>query len=351
VSAARIHRSPAASPGERGREFGAANAGAVAHTIEVYRRMFAAARGMDAPAVRAAGDQVRARAEWEWPALADEIAGIADGAGLDRAELFAVNARTEVLAGELRGECSTVALRDPPVLMQNWDWHPELAQSRIVWVVDQGDGDWFATFTEAGILAKIGMNSRGLALCLNLLATDADGDLDTLPLHFALRLVLETCNDLDDAGALVRGASMGGSSCLTIMAPDGETAVFECRPGGAPLEPQTEGTWAAHTNHFLDELPPGLTDTLRRDWPDTDARLARVTEAIGTLPSEVSARAALRDHRDGPISVCCHDGGNPVFLERQQTLASIIMHPRRRELLVAWGQPCTTGYEAVPLPV
>jgi isopenicillin-N N-acyltransferase-like protein len=350
VSAARIHRSPAASPRERGREFGAANAIAVAHTLEVYRRIFEAARGMDAAAVGTAGDRVRARAEREWPALADEIAGIAAGAALDPAELFAVNARTEILAGQLRGECSTVALREPPVLMQNWDWHPELADSRIVWVVDQGEGRWFATFTEAGILAKIGMNSRGLALCLNLLATDADGDLDGLPLHFALRLVLETCDDLGDARALVRGASMGGSSCVTIMAPDGETAVFECRPGGAPLEPETDGGWAAHTNHFLDELPGGLTDTLRRDWPDTDARLARVVEAVNAHPCEGSARAALRDHHDGPISVCCHDGSNPVFVERQETLASIIIHPRERELLVAWGQPCTTGYEAVPLP-
>jgi hypothetical protein len=126
--------------------------------------------------------------------------------------------------------------------------------------------------------------------------------------------------------------------------------VFECRPGGPPLEPPADGAWVAHTNHFVGDLPGELTDTLRRDWPDTEDRLTRVTEALDARASEGAARAALRDHAGGPISVCCHDGDNRVFLERQETLASIIMHPRERELLVAWGQPCTARYEAVPLP-
>ena len=75
---------------------------------------------------------------------------------------------------------SAIAVRDGDgaVLMQNWDWHPDLAPSRLVWTVDQGDGRWFATFTEAGILGKVGLNSDGLSLCLNLLATSDDGGLD-----------------------------------------------------------------------------------------------------------------------------------------------------------------------------
>ena len=234
--------------------------------------------------------------------------------------------------------------------MQNWDWHPDLAPSRLLWTVDQGDGRWFATFTEAGILAKVGLNSDGLALCLNLLATSDDGGLDGLPMHLALRLILERCSTVDDVAALLAGASFGGSSCLTVMSADGEVGVFEvhARRGAGRLP--ADGAWTAHTNHFLSPLPAGTVDTIRRDWPDTEVRLARVRAALEASPTETGAREVLRDHGQPPISVCCHDGENPIFLDRQETLASIVMRPAERELLVAWGSPCRHEYETVPLP-
>jgi isopenicillin-N N-acyltransferase-like protein len=352
MSEPRLHRSPPAAPGDRGREFGAANEEAVANTLSAYRRLFVASQGLDPSAIRAAGARVRVSVAREHPELAEEIEGLAVGAGVQRDELFAANARTELLAGSLRGECSTVALRGvgAPVLMQNWDWHPDLAASRVVWIVERADGGWFATFTEAGLLAKIGLNSDGLGLCLNILATNADGDLSGLPIHLVLRLVLDRCGSVDDVRKLLQGISIGASSCLTVMAADGEVGVFECRPGGPPLEPRVGPRWTAHTNHFLAELPGTLVDTLRADWPDTERRLGRATATLAGLASEANARALLRDHNDGPISVCCHDGANPDHLERQETLASVVMHPGRLSMAVAWGQPCANALKPVALP-
>ena len=217
---------------------------------------------------------------------------------MDPLELFAVNARTELMAGSLRGECSTIAVRDGAgaVLMQNWDWHPDLARSRLLWTVDQGDGRWFATFTEAGILAKIGLNSDGLALCLNLLATTDDGGLDGLPVHLALRLVLERCSSADDVAELLSAADFGGSSCLTVMSADGEVGIFEVQAGRGARRLAVDEPWTAHTNHFLAPLPEGTIDTIRRDWPDTDARLARVCAALEGSATEETGRAVLRDH-------------------------------------------------------
>ena len=53
----------------------------------------------------------------------------------------------------------------------------------------------------------------------------------------------------------------------------------------APATPDGH-VWAAHTNHFLGTLPGGLIDTLRRDWPDTEARLARASAALAESPTE-----------------------------------------------------------------
>lgn len=346
-----VHHSAPHSPGARGRELGSVHADAVAHTVGVYRRLFAASRALEPADIRAAGERVRRAVAPDHPELAEEIEGIAEGARVDPLELFAVNARTELMAGSLRGECSTIAVRDGggAVLMQNWDWHPDLARSRLLWTVDQGDGRWFATFTEAGILAKIGLNSDGLALCLNLLATTDDGGLDGLPVHLALRLVLERCSSADDVAELLSAADFGGSSCLTVMSADGEVGIFEVQAGRGARRLAVDEPWTAHTNHFLAPLPEGTIDTIRRDWPDTDARLGRVCAALEGSATEETGRAVLRDHGESPISVCCHDEKNPNFLDRQETLASFVMRPATREMLVAWGSPCRAEYEAVPL--
>jgi isopenicillin-N N-acyltransferase-like protein len=350
--AAVAHHSPPAAPDERGREFGAARTGAINCTLAFYRRLFAATHGLDAAQVATCGARVRARVERDWPELAAEILAIAAGGGADPDHLFAANARTEILAGQLRGECSTIASVGSarPVLMQNWDWHPDVAAARVIWVVEQPGGGWFTTMTEAGLLAKIGLNSRGLAVCLNLLATSADGGLDVLPLHLALRLILESCGSLDDVRNLLANAPFGASSCITVMDAEGDVAMFECHPGGPPFEPELANGWASHTNHFLSSLPNALTDTLRANWPDTEMRLATVQTALRRPAGENDVTNTLRNHDGLPISVCCHDDGHPSWVERQATLASIRMWPRDRELQVAWGQPCACAYERIPLP-
>src|SRR4051794_1137764 len=303
ADAAVVHRSAAMTPEQRGREFGVARREAVANTLAAYRRLFAATRSLDAAAVVDAGLQVRARVEHDWPTLAAEVEAIAAGAEVDAAELFAANARTEILAGHLHGECSTLASVGAarPLLMQNWDWHSDLAPSRVVWIVELPEGGWFATLTEAGLLAKLGLNSHGLAVCLNLLATSADGALDVLPVHLALRLILAGCKSVDEARSLLGSAPFGASSCITVMDGDGSLAMFECRPGGPPLEPPVEDGWATHTNHFLAPLPGSLSDILRADWPDTEHRLARVRAALADPASGADVSNALRDHSGGAI--------------------------------------------------
>ena len=203
-----VHRSEESTPGERGEAFGRAQAGPVAHTLAVYRRMFAETHGIDA---REAGAEVRLP-----EAARAEIAGIATGAEQDELELRAVNARTEILAGAGPTECSVVGAGG--LLAQNWDWHPDSAASTVIWIVQHQRG-WFATLTEAGLLAKIGLNDAGLGVCLNLLATTADGGLDGTPIHVLLRQTLETCRTVDEAIALLTAAKTSASSAVTVATP------------------------------------------------------------------------------------------------------------------------------------
>lgn len=355
------HVSTEADPGDRGVAFGRAQAAPVGLAIETYCRLFADLWSLDRAGVAALGMRVGERLAAARPALAAELAGIAQGAGVDADLLFAINARTEILAGLARPECSVIGALPArtgagPLLAQNWDWYPELAPARVLWTVHHDGDRWFTTLSEAGIAAKIGLNSRGLGVALNILGSSADGGVDGDPVHVLLRCVLEDCGDLASAAALLGAARASASSCITVAQASGAgrapaMASFEISPAGAARIEPVDGV-VLHTNHFL-SLPPGLRDTVLPGWPDTVARLVelRAATADPTAPVDGSTvRALLRSHAAGRIAICCHDGENPRPRDRQETLVSLLMDLDARRLELAAGTPCTTAYEPVPSP-
>lgn len=321
-----VHRSRERTPYERGEAFGRAQAAPIANTLALYRRMFAETTGADP---RAEGGKVRLSPEAD-----EEIRGIAAGSGLDERELRAANARTEILAGRGATECSVVGAGG--LLAQNWDWHPDAAASTVVWVVEHEHG-WFATLTEAGILAKIGLNDAGLGVCLNLLNTTADGGLDGTPIHLLLRQTLETCRTVDEAVALLAGARTSASSAVTVARPN-DVASVELNPGGANV---VRGHVGAHTNHFL-VAPRRGHDTTPEESPSTIGRL----EVVRSQP----LLDALRSHESHPKGVCRHVDETEPWAERTETVASVVMNLAARRFHVAAGQPCTHEHEQVAMP-
>jgi isopenicillin-N N-acyltransferase-like protein len=227
--------------------------------------------------------------------LVAEVEGIAAGADVPVDALLAMQARTELLAG---AECSLIGR--PGRVEQNWDWYPDVVP--LVWVVDQGDGRWFATLTEAGILGKIGLSSSGLCFGLNLLRCSVDGGLRGAPVHVLLRTLLDRTNSFDAALALLSSASVTASSCITVGSADDVVAV-ELSPGGSCL---VRGDPLLHTNHFLAGPPAG--DDLE------------VTEdSVGRLD-------ALE--RGEPLAAVCQSEPDST------TLATLVMEPGVPRLIV-----------------
>jgi isopenicillin-N N-acyltransferase-like protein len=349
------HRSREASPEERGRGFGRALAEAVAGTVAAYRRLLGAAVGLDPIGMREMGRRWSDRLAADRPEALLEIAGIAAGAGVDKADLVAVNARTELLAGAGRPECSTVGVLPEAaggacLLAQNWDWHPDIAPSRVVWTVEEPSGTGFTTVTEAGILAKQGLNDRGVGVCLNLLGSSADRGVDGIPVHVLLRDVLQWAGSAGEAVGMLERARVAASSCVTVGDAGARPRVsaVELSPGGAQvIEP--DGGVLVHTNHFL-APPPSGRDSWVEDWPDSLARERdlRARLAAAARPIGVGDLAkALRSHEGAPIAVCCHDADNPRYAERQETLLSLVMDLGERRMLLADGSPCSAAYEEI----
>jgi isopenicillin-N N-acyltransferase like protein len=347
------------SPAGRGQKFGAAQADLVANTVARYGELFAAGPGLTSGQVRLQGERVADMVSRFWPDLAEEIAGIAAGAGVDERELFAANARTEVLSGTATPECSLIgALPDRSatgtlVMAQNWDWHPSLAPSRVVWTITESDGRWLTTLTEAGILAKVGLNSSGLGVLLNILNCSLDAGVGGLPVHLLLRLLLQRCGDMASARQLMRDARMSASSCITVgWQHDGQAELVsaELSPGGPAFISPTDGI-LLHTNHFL-PAPRAGEDTHLRDWPNTVSRLddlRKHVSGVAVLSADL-IYGALRSHDGHPNSVCNHGEQAEQLSEQTATLASVVLDLGQRTMTLAAGQPCTVPYEPVETP-
>ncbi len=351
------HVSTEVRPEDRGLAFGLAHQDAVRNTLAAYGRLFHALHGLGGDDVARLGARVGELLEATWPDLREEIAGIAVGAGVDEPALLAANARTEIFAGGAAPECSALMLLPEAtggstLVAQNWDWHPDLAASRVVWRVVEPDGRWFVTLTEAGLLAKIGLNSRGLGICINLLSTSLDGGVEGTPVHILMRVLLQKCDDLSQALRLLLGARATGSSCFNLgfagAGGGGAAVAVELSPAGAEMIWSRE-PWLVHTNHFL-RTPAGAVDNYRTEWPDTFVRLNVLERHLAgrTEPLGVDDVAELlRSHLNAPIAVCCHDPENRVYADRQETLASIILDLDNRRFLISDGAPCRAPHEEV----
>jgi len=358
---------------ERGRQYGAQARNRVRRSVQAYRQVFAHYAGWDWPTVRRAAAGFEAPVAAFRPAYLEEMRGIADGAGLDLADVLAINVRTEVMyaakarqaplasrAAQPPAECSAFAVvqdRSAPTLIgQNWDWLLHSAQTLVLLEARQDDGPDFVTVVEAGLLAKTGLNAAGLGLVTNALVTDADVGTPGLPYHVLLRAVLD-CATVTEALMALQAGERSSSANYLIAHSSGVALDVEAAPGDFtrlyPLYP--EHGLLLHTNHFLS---PRLHPVDLSPWamPSSAVRLqrlrafrdrARSWDQHWTLDD---FRVLLADHADCPYSVCAHPEPGVHPLEQGATIASVLMDLTARRMRVAVGHPCQARYQDVGWP-
>jgi isopenicillin-N N-acyltransferase like protein len=344
IPGATFHRSTEPTPGERGLALGRAAARPIANTAAVYTRLFSEDVGLDGAEVARLGEGVAERLSRVRPDLVEEIEGIASGAGQAAGVMFAVNARTELLAGGALasgdGECSVAARVSADggssLLGQNWDFHSDLAASRLVWVIELGER-WLATFTEAGIVAKTGLNSAGLATALNFLASGADGGIDGIPVHVLLRMLLDSCDDADAAGELIESSRTAASACITVVAAGDRASAtsYELSPSGTRRLAADDSGALAHTNHFLLPVPSGDVLLAGTGAASSLSRLDQVRAGlphIGDGSAVEGLRSLLSSERDEPIYR--RDDASLPWVSRTATLATVVYDVTARRMWI-----------------
>jgi isopenicillin-N N-acyltransferase like protein len=370
---------------ERGRQYGAQARVQVHLSVQAYERVFAHYAGWDWPAVRRAAAAFEAPIAAFRPAYLDEMRGIAEGAGLDLADVLAINMRTEVMyaakarqaplaakdparatARQPPAECSAFAVVPAPgasrpamLLGQNWDWLLHSAQTLVVLEARQDDGPDFVTVVEAGLLAKAGLNAAGLGLVTNALVTDADVGAPGLPYHVLLRAILD-CATVTDALTVLQAGTRSSSANYLIAHASGAALDVEAAPGDFtrlyPLFP--DHGLLLHTNHFLSPrflsprfLSQGLPPVDLSLWamPGSAVRLQRLRAGAQASAALDDFRVLLADHADYPHGICSHPDPHLHPLEQGATIASVLMDLTERRLWLAVGHPCQASYSELDL--
>lgn len=351
------------TPYERGRLYGSQARDRIHRSMTAYAQMYAYLAGMDWAQASAHAQRFIPAIEDFAPSCLDEMAGIADGAGVSMADVVALNARTEIMyAARVRlamgspapAECSSFATAVPEgrvVAGQNWDWYTFARDTVVILEALPDDGPAFLTVVEAGLLAKFGVNSDGLAVMTNALACiEDDGDVG-VPYHVLLHELL-ACSSTAEAVARLQGSTRASSANYLLADAGGSVVDIEARPGGPSflhrMEPDDRGVlW--HTNHFA---APDF-DTV--DYADlvvstSRTRLDRVTELVEPVADpgdRAFLEAALTDHENAPDSVCRHPDPALPTLEQTMTATSAVVDVTGRRVRLSEGPPCETGFEAL----
>lgn len=346
------------SSGEMGVNYGHSIPELISRNLEDYLRRFRDVVGISDAEVLSWGNTFRRVTRNYKASIAEMLEGVADGSGNKAEHIFALNARTEIIYGSTRSGdegCTSLAILPSrtsskhTLLATNWDWHPEQSDVSLVLATEDEDGFSVLTLAEAGMLAKNGLNSAGLGLCANLLASDRDAGGGGVPYHVLLRGVLESHTMADASRAALNHPRVSSGNFL--IADEGEAVNLEAVPGDFGYLVPNNGL-IAHSNHFLTNVP--IYDKKKAQSALSLVRPERVRhlleDAIDSRNvSDEDVRSVLRDHYSYPNGICRHVDEREPETDRICSVYSIVMDLHDRKFSIAKGQPCEHDYEDVRL--
>ena len=375
---------------DRGLFYGQAACMQTLHSRNTYARLFAScgiswASACDkAMAYREVIDQLD-------PALVQEMQGTALGSGLSLSEIMALNCRTEILPANFlsdakhqaeaalqanrdaglpdwlgdapidpaaaQGECTAMVVapsasrQGDTWLAQNWDWMGRQREALVLLHSRNEAGQRFTTLTEGGMLAKIGMNTQGFALGLNILRSLGDGLRPGVPVHVLLRHLLG-CTSLDEARAeLARiGQTLGFGAASNVPCADarGEVACFEVAPAGWGEVQPTRGV-VVHTNHFVCESLLTAQAPLGLALSSQPRLVTAQQHAAQSHIDQSELENFLRDETDGHLSICRSPDMKLPPEGRVESVAGVIMNTRTRQMWIAPDVPKRCVFERVEM--
>ncbi|KAF2501232.1 hypothetical protein BU16DRAFT_450867 [Lophium mytilinum] len=344
-----------------------------------------------------------------YPSGLEEMKGIAAGAEISLDEIIMLNARYDLsrvkkpapdrnvaslaTANGESNECTSAAFLSSTtvdgsvITAQNWDMSAHLLlNDAAVYLevhpdVSEGIPAMFIA-TEAGGLARSGMNSRGLGITANGLMTNADFDpleeimhagvkkspKPMLPISLVRRMFLES-QSFSAGLVAINTSPRHVSNNLMVSDAQGLALCLEMTPSRVfTISPSPTRGYLTHSNHFrhpaflagdqvIDKYPGGSS------WYRPERLEAGTHElAEKKLLTEENIIKSFCDHAGGPDSLCAHI--DPITLSGPTkelegypyggpycTVSTVIYSLSKRTATVCKGPPCRGVFQTFALPV
>ena len=313
------------SPRALGRAQGEAFADGIQAALSFYGEL-AAGSGSDLGSIARQADAYLQEARRRVPRLVEEVAGLAEGAGVPFEEVWLLNCLEEVWPVE---SCVTIATGHLFLHAEQW----YAGHSAIgVAIARPEDGPAFLSPTCVGFLGAVGLSEAGYAQGIDSLPTTDDRI--GIPRVLVSRLALGAGSV---AGAIEAARSDGraGGYAHVLATVNQSIAVETSATRSAVIEEV-----AAHTNH---PLSPELRDVTDEPSAGSIARLDRAEELLAQAPPEDLEDCAglLADHEGSPQTICLHQDGTAG----SATVFGIACDLRSGRVIVSDGPPCKGRWE------
>lgn len=277
----------------------------------------------------------------QWlPEIAEEIEGLAIGAGISSDLAWLLQLRREVLGYNritTGGDCSTLAsLKGEPLLAQTVDLNGNLDDFiRVLHVSMPQRRSLVLSF--AGLLGYLGVNSAGLAVGLNMVL--GGNWQEGIPPYLAIRHVLDNCASVSEALETLAVLPLSSSRSFTLC--DVQQAIC-VESLNNQLRITERGMVTAHTNHFLhaDFIPQDAINI----FAGNSSRL-RLEQTRAFLQQPLIRPETCFDLFSTP-PVCVADSGD---IRRERTVAAVVLLPRQRSMLLRAGNPAFSATHSFSL--
>jgi isopenicillin-N N-acyltransferase-like protein len=284
--------------------------------------------------------------------ISQEISGIAEGSRSTLEEVAMLNSFGSIsLYAEKRQAtgCTSFAVTGDATA----DGRTYVGQNDDMWARD----DEFATLLTvdtgetkivglayAGEFPRKGVNSNGIALCVNALY---DGKAKPgVPGTVITRDILQQ-STIGGALYSIMRADRAAAANFIIGDEHGELYDIETTIDGYELIYGQDTL--VHANHFLAKHLASR-DLGIEDGPCSVVRYNRIRKLIDKSFGSIDVstlKGILADHVNYPGSICRHDSGHAPDSPPEQrfsTVASLILKPEDGVMMVAQGNPCQTRY-------
>ncbi|WP_228979327.1 C45 family peptidase [Streptomyces sp. DH12] len=280
------------------------------------------------------------------PDLAEEVAGLAAGAGITEDEAWLLQVRREIMGYRkvpTAGDCTTWALAGSgpagPVLAQTVDLNGDLDDVLSVLEVSRaGSSRRSLLLSFHGLLGYLGVNSDGLAVGLNLVL---GGEWKPgVPPYLAIRHILDEAGSVTQALELLARLPLASSRSLTLC--DRERAVWvEFLDKDLRVH---EGERTVHTNHFLhpDFATADEINVFARN--SSVRRLRAATDGLAALGADAGPEDHFALLSRSPIRV--PDRGD---VRAERTVAAVVLLPAEGRLHLRPGDPALSRTQVFAL--